>query len=303
MSVVVPVDFSTVVFFGCVSDGDDDGETDACSAGGFGSENNAFNRRQNGVVQWMSPNWNGLTARIATTNAQQDSDFRYFAGNGDVRVTHAAGTDELDPRIWSAGVAYTKDVGASNNIWVAATYEKHDEWAAVDFACEDSDDSSWRLAARYIHDWGNGSSTWISGMYEDLEYEHENCNRTDGFLGGNGVGKNEVERDAWMISGKHNFAGPLDFRFSYMSADDLDCKLNGVSGVCLGNPDGTDDSTDADAFNLGLFYTMPAGTELRVTYSEVNNSSNAHYDFGISPADNGVGGDLEMVALGIVQWF
>ncbi len=289
-------------FGGVTNFGDDDTQA-ADTPGGFGSENNAFNRRQNGLVQWFSPNWNGLTARIATTNAQQDSGFRYFAGNGDTRVTTATGTKDLDPRIWSLGVAYETTLGNGDSLWGAITYEEHDEWAAVDFGCDDSDDSSWRIAGRYIHQWANGSSTWISGMYEDLEYEHENCSSSDGFLGGNGAGTNEVERDAWMISGKHNFAGPLDFRFSYMSADDLECDLNGVSGVCLGNPNGTDDSTDADAFNVGLFYTMPAGTELRVTYSEVNNSSNAHYDFGISPADNGVGGDLEMIALGVVQWF
>ncbi len=272
---------------------------------GFGSENNAFNRRQNGVVQWMSPNWGGFTARIATTSAQQDPGFNYFNGNDEVRVTTAIGTAELDPRIWSLGIAYETGVGGGgSSVWFAVTYEEHDEWAAVDFGCEDSDDSSWRLAGRYIHDWGNGHSTWISGMYEDLEYEHDDCASGDGFLGGTGVaGSTEVERDAWMISGKHNFPGPLDFRFSYMDADDLDCDLNGVSGVCLGNAAGTDNSTDADAYNVGLFYTMPAGTELRVTYSEVSNGNNAHYDFGISPAGVGVGGDLEMFAFGIVQWF
>ena len=48
---------------------------------------------------------------------------------------------------------------------------------------------------------------------------------------------------------------------------------------------------------------MPAGTELRLTYSEVNNENNAQYDFGISPAGVATGDDLEMWALGIVQWF
>ena len=55
--------------------------------------------------------------------------------------------------------------------------------------------------------------------------------------------------------------------------------------------------------NVGIFYTMPAGTELRLTYSEVDNEDAAQYDFGISPAGVGVGGDIEMIALGIVQWF
>ena len=272
---------------------------------GFGSANNAFNRRQNGVVQWMSPNWNGFTARIAYTNAHNDPGFNYFAGNKEVRVTTATGTTkDLDPTIYSMGIAYETGVGSGGStFWGALTYEKHDEWAAADFGCRDSDDDSWRIAGRYIHDWGNGHSTWISGMYEDLEYEHDDCTIGDGTLGGTGLagGKNEVERDAWMISGKHNFPGPLDFRFSYMDADDLDCDLNGGTGTCAsGN---SDSSSGGDAYNLGLFYTFPAGTELRVTYSEVSNDRNANYDFGISPAGVGVGGDLEMIAVGIVQWF
>ena len=65
----------------------------------------------------------------------------------------------------------------------------------------------------------------------------------------------------------------------------------------------SDGSTGADAYNIGLFYTFPAGTELRLTYSEVSNDSDARYDFGISPAGVGVGGDLEMWAIGMVQWF
>ena len=48
---------------------------------------------------------------------------------------------------------------------------------------------------------------------------------------------------------------------------------------------------------------MPAGTELRLTYSDVDNESNANYDFGIGGAGTVVGGDADMFAFGIVQWF
>ncbi|MFK7794247.1 MAG: porin [Gammaproteobacteria bacterium] len=272
---------------------------------GFGSENNAFNRRQNGLLQYWSPNINGFQFRIATTNAQQDEGFQYFSGGNDISVTSANGTEELDPRIWSTGVAYENTLANGDNIWFAATYEIHDDWAAVDFACEESDDTSWRLAGRYIKQWGNGMFTRVSAMYEDLEYEHEGCARSDGALGSHVLGSStgvagnvtEVERSAWMVSGIQNFGNGLDFRFSYMDADEFDC-----GGTTNCNGVGEDD-TDATAFNLGLFYTMPAGTELRVTYSEVNNEDNAQYDFGISPAGVAAGDDLEMIALGIVQWF
>ena len=111
------------------------------------------------------------------------------------------------------------------------------------------------------------------------------------------VGGNvKVERDAWMVSGKIKFGGPVDFRFSYMDADDLEvsCKY------CTGDWD----ETAAEAWNVGLFYTMPAGTELRLTYSEVDNDENGTYGQGISGTGLGTAGEeIEMFAVGIVHWF
>ena len=106
----------------------------------------------------------------------------------------------------------------------------------------------------------------------------------------------KIERDAWMVSGKLKFGGPLDFRFSYMDADDLEISCN----YCMGDWD----DTAADAWNVGLFYTMPAGTELRLTYSEVDNDMNGTYGQGISGTGLGTAGTkVEMFALGIVHWF
>ena len=109
------------------------------------------------------------------------------------------------------------------------------------------------------------------------------------------AGNVKVERDAWMVSGKVKFGGPVDFRFSYMDADDLEVSC----GACSGDWD----KTAADAWNVGLFYTMPAGTELRLTYSEVDNDDNASYDFGIGTLGMEAGQSVEMFAVGIVHWF
>ena len=266
--------------------------------GGFGfagAATQGFNRRQEEIVQWFSPNWNGFTARIATTNQN---------GGEETQVTTASGAiKDVDPRIWSMGVAYENDISESTNIWGAITYQQHDEWAAASFACDDSDDTSWRLAGRLIHAFAGGFTLRLSAMYEDLEYEHEDCALAGGILGGNGVAGNEteVEKDSWMVSGKLDFAGPWDIRFSYMDADDLDCDSGLGSSTCLNGL--SDSSTSADAMNLGIFYTMPAGTELRVTYSNVDNDRNAAYDFGIGGAGTTPGGENDMFALGIVQWF
>ena len=110
------------------------------------------------------------------------------------------------------------------------------------------------------------------------------------------MGNVKIEREAWMVSGKIKFGGPVDFRFSYMDADDLE--------VSCANCTGDWDETAADAWNVGLFYTMPAGTELRLTYSEVDNDKNGTYGQGISGTGLGTAGsEVEMFAVGIVHWF
>ena len=110
------------------------------------------------------------------------------------------------------------------------------------------------------------------------------------------AGNVKIERDAWMVSGKIKFGGPVDFRFSYMDADDLEVSCSACSGDWS--------ETAADAWNVGMFYTMPGGTELRLTYSEVDNDDNGTYGQGISGTGLGSpGAEIEMFALGIVHWF
>ena len=125
-----------------------------------------FNRRQENLLHWWSPNWNGFNARFAITAGNRDE------ANGD-----------LDPSILSTGITYTTDIG-DDNLWLALTYEEHDEWVAASNnqnqafdntggtatepgaglgtgLCTDSDDDAYRIAGRYIHSWDNGSSTQV----------------------------------------------------------------------------------------------------------------------------------------------
>lgn len=261
--------------------------------GSFKQGYDSFNRRQQEVIQYFSPNLNGLTFRVATTNANAK-----VAGD-EVTSTHkdADGNaiktvEDLDPRIWSLGLAYESTLGSGDNVWLAATYQSHDEWSAVTYTCDDSDDRSFRLAGRYIHQWGSGQATQVSAMWETLEYDWENCSNIPAAMAAIKVGDDiEVERNAFMISAKQTFGNGLDFRLSYMDAGELE-----VGGKDRNN-------SDATAYNLGVFYTMPAGTELRLTYSRVDNEENSNYNFGINSAGAATGDDAKMWALGIVQWF
>lgn len=268
--------------------------------GGFGFDganfgaglNQGFNRRQNELVQYFSPNINGFNFRIATSNANG------AGGSGDVAVTSATGVEELDPRIWSTGLTYEKTLANGNNVWVGATYQRHDEWAAVDFACSDSQDDTMRLAGRYIHQWANGMSTRISVAYEQLEYDWDDCAggtllSANGAIQAAGASDLELEKDTWLISGIQSFGNGFDFRFTYVDSGEFDCD------TCI-----TDDDTDATHFVVGGFYTFPAGTELRLTYNQIDNEDNANYNFGINGAAGAtIGEDISSIGLGIVQWF
>ena len=263
-----------------------------------------FNRRQENIIQFMSPGdwskWNGFQFRFAWTAGIRDE------------TTAPRGGGQIDPIIRSASLAYTK-----GPIWVAFTWQEHEDWTAASVGeMNSSDAESWRIAGRYIMNLGADVKAHIAVMYEDLEYEFTKVSSFDGAMSAFGYRNSEsytlgtntrsdtqdddvkIEREAWMISGK---LGPEDdeginFRFSYMDADDLDISCS----YCTG--DWKD--TAADAWNVGLFYTIKNGTEFRLTYSEVDNDKNGTYGQGISGTGLGTpGSKIEMFAFGIVHWF
>lgn len=198
-----------------------------------------------------------------------------------------------------------------------------------------SDAEGWRYAARYIHTFTNGASASLALMYENLEHEFTDANDirdalsafglpsqsnarlptqansgsdlgsffdTDNneFTGGLG-GDVSFERSAWMVSSKVDFAGPWDLRFSYAEADDIDLDCYNCPTTWTG--------TGAEAWNLGAFYTMPAGTELRVTYSKLKNDVHGTYFQAVNGTaaslaeGNRTGAEVETIALGLVHWF
>ena len=278
----------------------------------------SFNRRQEGIVQYVWPNSGAM--------ASQSRDGFQFR----IAITEGSATDQtreggtIDPRIWSTGVSWQQNLANGGQIWLAAAYENHEDLSITDLGasdtvgsvgadgvnnpdalyglsqastCDDSDDEGMRFAGRYSHDWGDGMKTMLAGMYEELDYEASGCEiRYYDLETGDPISPmytdSDSERDAWMVSVKHMFGNGMDFRASYMDADDVDC-----SG-CF-----TEEDTGAEAYNLGLFYTMPAGTELRLTYSEVDNDANAAYTYGINGVFVAHGQDVEAVSIGIVQWF
>ena len=271
---------------------------------GGGSFN--FNRRQEEIVQYVWPNTDAMGSQ-----SRDGFQFRFAITtdrNEDQDITGGTVTPysyNLEPRIWSTGAAWQHKLMNDDQIWLAVAYERHDDWTAYELSrdslsqiCKDSEDDGWRLAGRYTRKWDNGMDTMVAAMWEELDYDADDCVNT---LTGNTATNlwSDVDRDAWMISGKHGFGNGWAVKFSYMDADDLDCGDEANCGAVI-----DDGQTDADAWNLGLTYTAPAGTELRVTYSDVDNSSQSDYDLGIFGSNGqGQGEDVDMWAIGIIQWF
>jgi len=266
---------------------------------GTGSYNMGFNRRQEEIVQYMG-SFDKISVRLAYTVGDQD----------ETSVTGGSGSAvKVDPVIYSGGIAYS-----DGPIWLAATYQKHEEWAAANIGSAagsrgdmmtDSEATSWRIAGRYIADLGGGSSLTLSAMFENVEYELMNV--ADGAMAAFGFGTSvfdgetaggniEFDRDAWLVSGKFAPGGPFDFRFMYAEADDLD-----VTGTLTTN---NSNETGAEKMLVGLFYALGDSTELSLSYIEVDNDKYGTYGTGIGGTGLGtVNNETEIIALGFLTMF
>ena len=262
-----------------------------------GKYDQGFNRRQEEIIQYM-----GATGKLSY-RAAITADFQ--SDNTDRR-----GAGKADPRIFSAGVAYT-----DGPFWGAVTYQKHDDWAATtlhgvgaESVITESDAESYRIAGRYIADMGNGASLTLSAMFENIEYNFENVTNPGAALqafgfsstvfdGGTNNTNVSFDRDAWLVSGKYAPGGNFDFRFMYAEADDLDVSATGLT---------TDKKaqTGADTTLFGVFYALGDSTELNVSYIDVSNDTYGAYGTGISAMKSGTtNNQVEIIQFGILTMF
>ena len=127
-----------------------------------------FNRRQEEIIQYFSPNWNGFKVRFAWTAGYEDEN----------TATNGTDTAEVDPVIRSASLVYE-----NGPLWLATTWQDHEDWTAsrtgMKGTMTSSDAESFRLAGRYIFDLGDGMSISLAAMWEDLEYEFNNVSSVD----------------------------------------------------------------------------------------------------------------------------
>ena len=268
-------------------------------------QNIGFMRRKAELWQWMSPNWGGFTARVGWSNA-------HVAGAGG-EVLNGDGK-ELDPSMLSIGLAYTHAMESGDELWLGFGYQEHEEWAALDFNCDDSSDDTMRLAGRYIHDWQNGHSTRISVAYEEMSWDWDSCSRTRMGLQthkeilqlGFQTGKEllQLTRQAIVLTLNVKF---IWFPVSTTSRDRLifvSCTWKPMTMIAVRAVEFTRMIPVRSKYPFGLFYTMPAGTELRFVYGEVDNDANSQNEFGINSSYSiEKGGSVDAFQFGVVQWF
>src|ERR1700674_4722990 len=219
--------------------------------------NASFERRQGNSVQYWTPNFDSLSAKVA-----------YSTNEG---KTASSGTlTQINPSIWSANFEYEK-----GPLYLGYGYELHKDYfglgaivpaaQAIPVAASggspaaSSRDTGLKVVARY----GFGT-TRLGVIYEQLKYEQQNSIAA-------ATAFQSYTRNAYAFTATHEI-GPGTFRGLYARAQSGSCSLAG-GGACLTSGLG------ARQYSLGYSYTFSKRTDLYGFYTRVANDPNATYQF------------------------
>jgi predicted porin len=219
--------------------------------------NASFERRQGNSVQYWTPSFDSLSAKLA-----------YSTNEG---KTASSGTlTQINPSIWSANFEYDK-----GPLYLAYGYELHKDYfglgaiapaaQAIPVAASggspaaSSRDTGIKVVARY----GFGK-TRLGVIYEQLKYEQQNSVAA-------ATAFQSYSRNAYAFTATHEI-GPGTFRGLYARAQSGNCSLAG-GGECLTGGLG------ARQYSLGYSYSFSKRTDLYGFYTRVANDPNATYQF------------------------
>ncbi|MGH8672045.1 MAG: porin [Burkholderiales bacterium] len=256
-----------------------------------------FNRRQEGFVQYWTPNWNGFTARVGyTPNAAKD---RF----GD------SGLSDFDPYIFSLAANYQWGPG-----WIGFGYENHNDWSAdlmlpaagggtAVGGTDGSSDEAWTIHGGWTFDMGSGSSLKLAAIYENTNWEFDRNSALGGFGLGTAIPFEELEKDVWAASAQYT-TGQWRIMGHYQETGDLDCDDNlDFSGVGAGTGSCEDDETGAQAWTVGAGYDLSKRTALYAAWTHIDNDDNGAYDIVISGPGTSIGGEADSMQLRIHHAF
>jgi predicted porin len=229
------------------------GGTGSITAGQGGqnfAERASFSRRVQNVVQYWSPNWRGLTARLAygVSDTNVGSSTTGVAESTNLRPALYAGTVIFESGPWYATLAGErhKDFQPLNTLLAAAPSSGKDD--GLKAGLQYSFNSSWSLG----------------GVVERLKYLADDIN---------GLGSLERKVTNWYLVGKYN-VGPHSVALSYGQKGEE--KLSGA---------GFSDLPDSKARQIAARYgyTLSKRTQLYAIATRISNDVNAFQTFGNNP--------------------
>ncbi len=229
------------------------GSTGGITAGQGGAtfaDRASFHRRVANVLQYWSPNWRGLTGRLAY-------------GTGDTNVGSTAnGVSEasgLRPALYSGTVIF------ESGPWYAAVAgERHKDFQALNTlfgsAQSSGHDDGYKAGLQYSF-----NSSWsLGGIVEHLKYHADNIN---------GLGALERKVTNWYVTGKYT-VGPHSVALAYGQKGEEKLSGAGLSDL----PD-----SKAKQITARYGYLLSKRTQLYAIATRISNDPNAFQTFGNTP--------------------
>ena len=231
----------------------------------------SFNRRQGNSVQYWSPAWAGLSARVA-----------YSLPEG--RADASASTPGTRPDLWSLVARY--DRGAWS---LRYSYERHNDYFGLaqlggspgaTLANPSSMDSGHQVAAVYA-----AGGTRVTFIYDRLDY------RTDDSAT---AGVTRYRRDGGYLTFSQQF-GPQKLWGAIGRADEGACVANGIA--CSA------DGLGATQWSVGYVLSLSKRTDLYATVFSIANERSATYASFPPAATVAPGGTTRSAGMGILHVF
>jgi predicted porin len=233
------------------------------------SSDATFNRRQGNSLQYWTPNWAGLSMRLAYSLPEGEKS----AANGTKYKPSVAG---FGAEYVTGGLmlryAYQQQNDYFGVAWIGSNSAANPD--AAGSTATGSKDTNHRLLARY-----NVTQSWtVQGTFDRVEYS------ADGVAAG---GINNYSRNAWAALVQFR-EGPHTVWGNYGMASDGSCSRSGTAGC---------DTTDlgAASWALGYRYDFSKRTDVFTSVYQMRNRANGQYGVfprsvaGIAPGNTQTG--------------
>jgi predicted porin len=242
------------------------------------SKNDAsFSRRQGNSIQYWSPEWSGLSARLA------------YSVNEGRSTTDNASQPQVSPSVLSALVSY-KNGGLALHVG----YERHNDYfglnqmtSNVSTAGQANNASSRDEGLELVGIYAVPSTrTRVTAIVEQLKYHNDE--KANNMV-------QEYKRTAWSLSVQQGF-GDHKVWATYGSADKGSAKV-------VGTGSSSTEGLGARQLSLGYSYALGKSAELLASYYTVRNDAAATY--GLFPVLTGInpGADTRGFGVGMLYTF